>query len=763
MRAGVLLTMVCVLLGATAAAASYERPATTEHVSATHHGAAPNHMSYFFDASPDGRYVAFDSYATNLIPDDAREGEYQHVYVRDTLTGRTLRASQSSEGVPGDSMSSDPSISGDGRIVAFSGWAGGLVPGDRGGVSDVFVHDLVTRTTTRLSQTADGTGGDGYSTDAAVSGDGRYVVYSTEAKNLVAPDTNVGTDVLLHDRVTGLNRRVSETAGGTQANGSCLFPEISGDGRTVAYTCGATNLDARDTNAVLDVYVKDLESGAVELISVGGTQASSRPSLSHDGRFVAFMSFAPGLVPDDDNSIPDVFVHDRLLDTTRRVSVDSAGDASESGGHQYAPGNYFPTISPDGRFVAFQSEATDLVPGDTNGSFDVHLHDLATGATTRPIRDRDGGETDKGTGLPVLGADAATIAFLGSSADLVSTPIYPYGDVFASRRGPSLGAYGVTVEKVAGAVQAEGAAGFAGGTGSRAPDPRGDAGTLGTAAGADLIGASVTLRPELDDLLVRLELDALPGVQTGRANAIGVPTVEYGVDFVAGGTPYKVRAGAPGVFTLQRCAATCQPAGTLQGAVGSTAVEATIAVPLDAIGRPSSLTGVVGIATAGGQRLDDVRLGDAVLDPPSVSLALAKPGTAASGWVPATLAGGRFSGQVPTTGRFGTQDLWVRTCSGGACAASATPLSLDRAPTRLSLVVEGRGAKRVLRVLLTGADGVPLAGREVALTMDGNPLATVVTDAAGGATHQLSAGGRHQFGAAYAGDDETAPATASAA
>ncbi|MEE8519568.1 MAG: DUF6531 domain-containing protein [Dehalococcoidia bacterium] len=271
-----------------------------------------------------------------------------------------------------------PDISEGGRYVAFYSLASNLVVGDTNGTFDVFVHDRQTGATTRVSVDSAGneaTGGppSGGSREPAISGDGRLVAFHSWATNLVTGDTNSDPDVFVHDRQTGATTRVSIDSSSGQGNNDSLDPDISGDGRLVAFRSSATNLVTGDTNGDFDVFVHDRQTGTTTRVSVdsAGNQGNSDsydPAVNGDGRLIAFRSFASNLVTGDTNGDFDVFVHDRQIGTTTRVSVDSAGNQGNSD-------SYDPAINGDGHFIAFRSSATNLVAGDTNGVFDVFLHE----------------------------------------------------------------------------------------------------------------------------------------------------------------------------------------------------------------------------------------------------------------------------------------------------------------------------------------------------------------------------------------------------
>jgi Tol biopolymer transport system component len=235
-------------------------------------------------------------------------------------------------------------------------------------------------TAERIGVEAGGDQGNGESDGPVLSAAGRFVAFTSRAGNLVPGDTNGRQDVFVRDRQKGTTARVSVGTGDGQGNRESWEGELSADGRFVAFTSFARNLVPGDTNGFTDVFVRDRQTGTTERVSVGaggqGDHESSHPALSADGRFVAFGSFASNLVPGDTNDSWDVFVRDRRTGRTERVSV-------STGSGQGRGGSSSPTLSADGRFVAFHSHASNLVPGDTNGRSDVFVHDRQTGRTER--------------------------------------------------------------------------------------------------------------------------------------------------------------------------------------------------------------------------------------------------------------------------------------------------------------------------------------------------------------------------------------------
>ena len=274
-------------------------------------GTQANSMSFPPAISADGRYVAFGSVATNLVPEDTNG--FADIFVKDLQTGIIARASTTAGGTQGNNSSHRSFLAADGRYVAFESDATNLVPGDTNGGSDVFVKDLQTDAITRVSTSADGTQGNSFSDDPLISADGRYIAFSSEATNLVPGDTNGGSDVFVKNPQTGAIARVSTAVDGTQGNLSSHVQSISADGRYIAFKSQATNLVPGDTNKKIDIFVKDLQTGAITRVSTAadgtqGNQSSEAGSLSGDGRYVAFDSDATNLVPGDTNGKHDVFV-----------------------------------------------------------------------------------------------------------------------------------------------------------------------------------------------------------------------------------------------------------------------------------------------------------------------------------------------------------------------------------------------------------------------------------------------------------------------
>jgi Tol biopolymer transport system component len=391
--------------------------------------------------SGNGRFVAFYSDAPDLVSGD--RNRQRDVFVLDRKTGQIELVSRGFDGAgangPSPADGSAPSVNRTGRWIAFSSRASNLVPDDRNGVDDVFVHDRLDALTVRISRGVDGDA-NGPSTAPSISADGRFVVFQSFASNLVEGDTNNRADVFLFDRSTGVTTRVSVGPDGVEANGASFTPAISGNGRVVAFASSATNLVAGDTNGFGDVFVHDTESGITERASVSssgrqGNGTSFLPDLTFDGRVVAFKSDASNLVPSDSNGRTDVFVRSLEAGVTARVSVDSFGNQAD--GLSGAP-----AISADGRYVAFPSFASNLDPDDGNRAADLFIVDRTVerdngtfGVIRRVSVERS--DLAEPTGnvselAPALSEDARFVAFASEAANLVPHDINSLSDVFVA-------------------------------------------------------------------------------------------------------------------------------------------------------------------------------------------------------------------------------------------------------------------------------------------------------------------------------------------
>jgi hypothetical protein len=379
-----------------------------------------------YSVSQDGRYVAFYSYASNLVAGDTNSTA--DVFVRDTQTGSTTRVSVDGSGVQGNRQSVEPAISANGRYVAFYSTASNLVAGDTNDTTDVFVRDIQSGSTARVSVNGTGAQGSSFSLEPTISSDGRYVAFRSYADNLVSGDTNGRTDVFVRDTLMGITTRISVAGSGVQGNHDSSKPAISADGRYVAFQSSASNLVAGDTNGAEDVFVRDTQMGTTTRVSVDasgveGNTSSFEAAISTDGRYVAFGSRANNLVAGDTNGTEDVFVRDTLTGTTTRVSVNGSGAQGNSQSRE-------PAISADGRYVTFNSSASNLVTGDTGNGPDVFVRDTLTGTTTRVSVDSMGMEGDHTSFEPAISADGRHVAFTSLASNLAAGDTNGIYDVF---------------------------------------------------------------------------------------------------------------------------------------------------------------------------------------------------------------------------------------------------------------------------------------------------------------------------------------------
>lgn len=344
----------------------------TERVSVSDRGAQANGPSQTSGDNPaisaDGSVVAFDSEASNLVAAD--RNQRTDVFVRLRTEGTTELVSVSSAGEQGNGPSSNPTMDATGRWVAFQSLASNLVPNDRNGVSDIFVRDRQAGTTERLCGAVEG---NGPSSQAAMSADGQVVAFVSAATNLIANDTNGRLDVFVCDRRSGRIEVVSINARGELGNGDSILPAISADGRFVAFKSLASNLVEGDHNEAVDVFVHDRSSHTTERIStsfLGGDSNGTAyaPAIDCSGRFVAFGSEANNLYREDYNQLASLFLRDRESGRTFLVDVSASGIQADGPVLDIAP-----ALSCQPLVVAFASLASNLGGNDPNQHADVYV------------------------------------------------------------------------------------------------------------------------------------------------------------------------------------------------------------------------------------------------------------------------------------------------------------------------------------------------------------------------------------------------------
>jgi Tol biopolymer transport system component len=431
------LTVACAampLVLAGAALAGTPAAPRTERVSVSSSGAQGDRGSEGgATLSTGGRFAAFSSLSHNLVPGDTNNK--QDVFVRDRWTHNTERVSLSSSGKQGNDESYGASVSGNGRYVVFLSMATNLVSGsDRNGHDpDAFVRDRKLHRTFRVSVSTTGKQGS-VSSRAAISADGRSVAFVSSSQLAPQDTRNQRRDVYVRNLRTNRTELVSASLGGKSGDWYSVEPSVSGDGRFVAFTSRATNLVAATKFKVADVYVRDMKAHKTRLVSVNSsgdpaTRRSFLPSISSDGRFVAFTSIA-ALVGDDTNGLDDVYLRDVQSGTTQRVSVSTSG-AQSTRDH-----SEFGVVSEHGEFVAFQSGLSDeLVPGDANGPLiDILVRDVARHTTTRVDVNDAGLQANDNSSGPSISHDGRFVGFWSQATNLATPDTNHKGDAFV--RGP---------------------------------------------------------------------------------------------------------------------------------------------------------------------------------------------------------------------------------------------------------------------------------------------------------------------------------------
>jgi Tol biopolymer transport system component len=400
--------------------------------------------------SSDGRYVAFASEADNLVANDANG--CRDVFVRDLLLGTNILASASTNNVaPGDRLSTEPALSGDGRYVAFTSSADNLVPGDTNKAQDVFVRDLPGGTTALVSVNSSGTGpGNGDSYSPAISVTGRYVLFRSKATNLAPGSFTGGENLFLRDLQSGSTGPLTQAGGSGPAS-------MTSDGRYVAFVgllsgTVTTNLYVWDSQASARIYTNtasgiaavalspdgrrvlywnpsglyaaDLVARTNGLISVSpANRVAIRPGLrfSADGRFLTYAASANAATTNQ------VYLFDFQIGATLLISESAASGGPANGSSDS------PDISADGRFVAYRSAATDIAPGDTNGVPDIFVFDQQTGVTTLLSASRLGSRSaDNRSRAPVFSGNGQTLVFESWASDLAGQTFNFNGDIFAA-------------------------------------------------------------------------------------------------------------------------------------------------------------------------------------------------------------------------------------------------------------------------------------------------------------------------------------------
>ena len=332
-----------------------------------------NNVGIAPEISANGQYVVFRSSASNLVTDDSN-GIVADIFIHDVRTHKTSLISKASDGEQGNDLSHFAAISGDGQSVAFSSAATNLVANDTNNASDVFMRNRKTGKTIRISVSSTGAQADtGVSNGIVdISGDGRYVVFSSFSNNLTPGDSS-SEDIFLRDTQSGVTTRISQPVRATGFDGGSKQPAISTDGRFIVFSSGSSKLVADDTDDLnADIFVYDRTNKKNVKITKNADGSSIMPTISASGRFVGFMSQASNLVADDTNGAWDTFIHDRQTGKTSRINV-TAQNLQSTGDSLLLQAR--PDISADGRFMSFESAAKDLTADDADNVTDVFLRD----------------------------------------------------------------------------------------------------------------------------------------------------------------------------------------------------------------------------------------------------------------------------------------------------------------------------------------------------------------------------------------------------
>lgn len=649
-RLGSVVLAMALLLGIGAPGGAYPRPGVTRMVKLGVGGTAAVGYGIFTPimVSAGGRYTAVETDATNvLVPDN---NPFRDVFVHDNRSGAVELVSKSTDGFQGTGLcrtdsTSDPVIfsveAGDppvmdrnGRRVVFASCASNLVPGDTNLREDIFVHDRDSGETTRVSVSGGGRQSDHDSTWPTISGNGRFVAFASTATNLVNNDTNDRSDIFVHDLRSRETVRGSLGPDGSQGDDASYRPDLDGTGRHLAFTSYSTNLVEGDTNDAGDVFVRDLKTGRVVRASLGsdgeekrsalgGGAASSSQALSDNGRFVLFSGSAPGFVPEDGPTTGDLFVRDLKENRTERVSVTADGEQLTGTGPNGTIGDA--ALSPDGRFVAFGTHASNLAPNDSQqsdqtilgGDPDVFIHDRETGSTDLVSIDLDGNPADcNGHGRsynPSVSEGGRFVAFNSCSHDLAANddrvaPLAFDWQPFLRDRGRVLGAT-YPAEKSPSGTGAEDRICVA----SDMCIPPSAAVSVGdegenlkpASAEADLKAVRLAYRPRRSDLFVAMELQMMSKFQ------LFSPHLLYGLSFTSSDdVSYEVRVqripergfgldgGASfGLFRCKDFTSACRKIATLRGGYGTTGMRVVFSLPMSEIGE---------IASSDGYELKDV-------------------------------------------------------------------------------------------------------------------------------------------------------------
>ena len=398
----------------------------TARVSQASTGTGGTGESHYPVISQDGRTIVFSSSADNLVNGDTNG--VPDIFTYRLATGNMTRVSVASDGTEANSSSFSNSVSADGTKIVFLSAASNLVPGDTNDIIDVFLHDTTTRETIRVSEADDGTEANLSSRDPYISADGGTIVYSSSAQTLVPGGTNGFRNIFRYDVATETTTRISMGHTGEESDEHSTYPTVTADGSTIVYTSFATNIVPDDTNGMLDIFAFDAATEATTRLSLGtnGQQLdhnSSDSMITPDGARVVFESTATNVVDVSSPWASDIYWIDMATGAVSRVSVASdgtPGNGASEAGH----------ISADGTTVVFESDASNLVPGDTNGVRDVFVHEIGSATTTLVSVATDDTLGDDDSDWPAVSGDGTRIVYQSQATTLIDTDVNAEWDVF---------------------------------------------------------------------------------------------------------------------------------------------------------------------------------------------------------------------------------------------------------------------------------------------------------------------------------------------
>lgn len=424
-RAGLAAAIMMLSISVLVVASLAQAGSVSYRVATSNTGGQANAQSSGGTVSWDGRLVVFESAASNLVPGDTNG--VSDIFFKDTANGLITRISTDPSGNQLNGRSWAPKMNPDGSFVVFQSAASNLAAGDTNGVEDIYVLNVATKTATRASVSSSGVQANGVSELPTISTNGRFVAYRSAANNLVPGDTNGVTDVFVFDTSSRTTQRVSTNSSGLQANGQSGVTYgawISGRGNHVVFESDATNLVSGDTNGARDIFVKNLVTGVTVRVSTGitGNQANSgsyAPAISANGDRIVFRSTASNLVPGDTRmcgsfNCSDVFVKDTQAGRTYWMSTADDGTPANAA-------SWDPMISADGSTIGYSSDASNLVPGDVNGTYDIFVKDLNRWRVALMSTNATTGALGNGWSIgPMFSYNGTYVVFYSAASNLVA-------------------------------------------------------------------------------------------------------------------------------------------------------------------------------------------------------------------------------------------------------------------------------------------------------------------------------------------------------